>query len=471
MAAPARGSVLLRCDRPLRVELEDGARLEGVVLTLDPETALVYLLEPPGAVSVFAHVDCAGAEDLAEDHAVWAWWEDLQAKARSRREETEAALGAVQGLDPAQCKALASMPVRVSENEVALFAENVLALEVSPAGALECKAPRRGVDARLENLLFDANNEALTGTKNAKKKSKGSKRNKQQTAAKIESGPLGELRFDQKRALGPDCTLYQTQVALPRYSAFAPGVTNMGAGDFHPDSGVPRKYFAQRYRLFSRFDEGIKMDQESWYSVTPESIAEHIAERCRSNIVVDAFAGAGGNAIQFAFTCEHVIAIEIDRERLEMARHNARVYGVEDRIEFILGDAIQILAMLAERGTPVDAIFISPPWGGPAYQNVDAFLFEHIRVNDLDCTALFHAAARVSPNVAIYVPRNTALNECARLGVKRVEFEQHVIDERVKTCCIYTGDLLAKHTLGLLREMAESDAPEETLQICEEQTQ
>jgi len=43
---------------------------------------------------------------------------------------------------------------------------------------------------------------------------------------------------------------------------------------------------------------------ESWYSVTPEKIAEHIAERCRCDLIVDGFCGAGGNSIQFAFTCE-----------------------------------------------------------------------------------------------------------------------------------------------------------------------
>jgi hypothetical protein len=37
----------------------------------------------------------------------------------------------------------------------------------------------------------------------------------------------------------------------------------------------------QRYRLWSRFDEGIRMDREGWWSVTPESVAAHIAERCR----------------------------------------------------------------------------------------------------------------------------------------------------------------------------------------------
>lgn len=30
-----------------------------------------------------------------------------------------------------------------------------------------------------------------------------------------------------------------------------------------------RKYYFQRYRLFSKYDEGIELDDESWYSVTP----------------------------------------------------------------------------------------------------------------------------------------------------------------------------------------------------------
>ena len=57
---------------------------------------------------------------------------------------------------------------------------------------------------------------------------------------------------------------------------------------------------------------------------------------------MDGFCGVGGNAIQFAFTCERVIAIDIDPVKIELARHNARVYGVEDRIQFIVGDFFQV---------------------------------------------------------------------------------------------------------------------------------
>ena len=41
---------------------------------------------------------------------------------------------------------------------------------------------------------------------------------------------------------------------------------------------------------------------------------------------MDGFCGVGGNAIQFAFTCERVIAIDIDPQKIAMARHNAGSY-------------------------------------------------------------------------------------------------------------------------------------------------
>ena len=67
------------------------------------------------------------------------------------------------------------------------------------------------------------------------------------------------------------------------------------------------KYYAKRYQLFSRYDQGICLDAESWYSVTPEKLATHHAERLACDVIIDAFCGAGGNAIQFALTCHRGI--------------------------------------------------------------------------------------------------------------------------------------------------------------------
>ncbi|KAJ8012008.1 hypothetical protein DPEC_G00064230 [Dallia pectoralis] len=132
------------------------------------------------------------------------------------------------------------------------------------------------------------------------------------------------------------------------------------------------KYWAQRYRLFSRFDEGIKLDHEGWFSVTPEKIAEHIAQRVQqsfhSELIIDAFCGVGGNAIQFALTGKRVLAIDIDPVRLALARHNAHVYKVAGLIDFVQGDFLLLAPRLR-----ADVVFLSPPWGGPDYLNADVF--------------------------------------------------------------------------------------------------
>ncbi|XP_058097168.1 uncharacterized protein LOC131242498 isoform X1 [Magnolia sinica] len=106
------------------------------------------------------------------------------------------------------------------------------------------------------------------------------------------------------------------------------------------------KYWRQRYLLFSRFDEGVKMDEEGWFSITPEAIARHHASRCSNGTVIDCFTGVGGNAIQFAMRSNHVIAIDIDPQKIDYAQHNAAIYGVDEKIDFIKGDFFQVASKL-----------------------------------------------------------------------------------------------------------------------------
>lgn len=63
-----------------------------------------------------------------------------------------------------------------------------------------------------------------------------------------------------------------------------------------PDS--VKKYFGKRFTLFGKFDEGIKMDEVGWYSVTPECIAAYTAKRLPYPKILDMFSGVGGNSIQ-----------------------------------------------------------------------------------------------------------------------------------------------------------------------------
>ncbi|PVF98556.1 S-adenosyl-L-methionine-dependent methyltransferase [Serendipita vermifera] len=235
-----------------------------------------------------------------------------------------------------------------------------------------------------------------------------------------------------------------------------------GLAPFYTDVGqVPshlKKYFYQRHRMFSRYSEGCLLDEEGWYSVTPEKIADQIAERCRCDVIIDAFCGVGGNAIAFAKTCERVIAIDNSPVRLALARHNAALYGVVDRIEFVLADFVTFATAFAKQPTrqKVDVVFLSPPWGGIDYQSFSPSKSSNLLVTPnttsksalpsssdagqgaleiayedesneqsnyyslgnmkpLPGNELFKLARRITPHVAFYLPRNQDLEEVSNL--------------------------------------------------------
>lgn len=147
----------------------------------------------------------------------------------------------------------------------------------------------------------------------------------------------------------------------------------------HDPNVVHGKYWAQRRRLFSRFDQGIQLDPEGWYSVTPEIIADHVAARVaalirnsphlfgggddgdgdnnsnnhnnnprRGATIVDAFCGCGGNAIAFgklpSDIVSKVVCIDKDRSKLLKAAHNASLYDIpRDKLIFVECNSIFIL--------------------------------------------------------------------------------------------------------------------------------
>ncbi|CEP03692.1 hypothetical protein PBRA_003299 [Plasmodiophora brassicae] len=175
-----------------------------------------------------------------------------------------------------------------------------------------------------------------------------------------------------------------------------------------------KKYFNRRHVLFSLYDDGVVLDRESWYSVTPESIARHIARRAiaavgewrsgRNTLVaVEGFCGAGGNAIALAFEFDHVIAVDYDKEKLAAAWTNASIYGVAHKITFVHADFIEIAPKLAGCA---DVVYMCPPWSGPGYI--------HQRVYDLktiqpDMVQIMTCARTISDNIVISLPRNTNL--------------------------------------------------------------
>ncbi|KAJ3825370.1 S-adenosyl-L-methionine-dependent methyltransferase [Lentinula raphanica] len=233
-----------------------------------------------------------------------------------------------------------------------------------------------------------------------------------------------------------------------------------------------KKYYAQRERFFSLYSTppGCLLDEEGWYSVTPERIASQIAERCRCDTILDAFCGVGGNAIAFAKTCQRVIALDISPTRLALARHNAQIYGVAQHIEFILADYISFAKAYssAPRTTAsrkIDVVFLSPPWGGPSYlsESVSSVMnsdssaagemtpFSLSSIQPIHGADLFKLSRRITSNVAYYLPRNVDLHEVSALTLEGgsskgdpqefIEVEEEWMGQKLKALTCYFGGL------------------------------
>lgn len=200
------------------------------------------------------------------------------------------------------------------------------------------------------------------------------------------------------------------------------------------------KYWCQRYQLFSRFDRGAILDEEGWFSVTPEILAKHHAARSGTGTVIDCFTGMGGNAIQFAERSNHVIAIDINPKKIEYARHNAKIYGVDDRIDFITGDFFQLAPSLK-----ADVVFLSPPWGGPDYVKVKKYDIQYM-LKPKDGFSLFKAAQMIAPNIIIFLPKNVDLNQLAELSLLShpslaLEVEKNYVNGNLKAITAYYSDI------------------------------
>jgi trimethylguanosine synthase len=259
------------------------------------------------------------------------------------------------------------------------------------------------------------------------------------------------------------------------------GITNP-----YPKNEVPDKFWSQRRRLFTRFDEGIQLDKESWYSVTPESIANHIAGRLAADrekmVVLDPFCGCGGNAIAIALRDEVqlVVCVDSDVEKLKKAVKNASTYGVaKEKMVFVHSDALEVIdhfedgkrvktsssenAVVKESGfqiggrdllpEKIDAIFLSPPWGGMDYVKVGKrnYTLDCIKIKsnngpEVDGETLLKRSSKgVGSNpIILFLPRNINGVKLGESAIKAgyegpIILEQNVLNGKLKTVTAYLG--------------------------------
>lgn len=105
-----------------------------------------------------------------------------------------------------------------------------------------------------------------------------------------------------------------------------------------------------------------------------------------------------------------MIAIDIDPKKIECARNNAKVYGVEDKIEFMIGDFLELAPKLK-----ADVVFLSPPWGGPGYSKSRVFDIKWLL--PVDGKDIYETARRISTSVAYFLPKNVNVRQVRKIDL------------------------------------------------------
>lgn len=197
-----------------------------------------------------------------------------------------------------------------------------------------------------------------------------------------------------------------------------------------------KKYWKQRYYLFRKFDQGVYMTSELWYSVTPEALATFVAkfiQACNPELrtIVDICCGGGGNTIQFARRFEKVIGIDINDDNLFCTKKNCELYGVDDKITLKQADWTKIAGTeyYEYLKQNVDLVFSSPPWGGPAYKGKEEFDLDLLQ--PMPIKELLISFFDISPNVVLFLPRNSNLTQLA-------EVTRELLGTEAKCRVIYT---------------------------------
>ena len=99
--------------------------------------------------------------------------------------------------------------------------------------------------------------------------------------------------------------------------------------------------------------------------------------------------------------------MDIDETRVKYAKHNAKVYEVEEKVDFVHSDFFDI------KGIRPDIVFLAPPWGGIEYSNEDNY--SPLKCIRPDIKNILEHSLTLSANLAMLLPKNSKVSDFAEL--------------------------------------------------------
>ena len=109
-------------------------------------------------------------------------------------------------------------------------------------------------------------------------------------------------------------------------------------------------------------ENGVKDGQKTGFFLDQKYNRLAIQRLCKDAEVLDCFTHTGSFALNAGIAgAKHVTGVDASELGIEQARENARLNGLEDRVEFVCADVFDLLPKLEEEGKQYDVVILDPP--------------------------------------------------------------------------------------------------------------
>lgn len=176
-----------------------------------------------------------------------------------------------------------------------------------------------------------------------------------------------------------------------------------------------------------KFSKTIQGDADALFMSVQEVAALHVGERLKHyKTCVELCTAVGAMAIHVARFVPKVIGIDIDPQRIQDAKQNAKLYGVETNTEFLVGDVLDEDLL---KSITADVAILDPDWSVEGTE-------KSVHTIDIDKMqpsmrqTILLTRTHITPNIVIRVPKHFALDTLSEFGA--YELESIFIDNRLK---------------------------------------
>jgi 16S rRNA G966 N2-methylase RsmD len=164
---------------------------------------------------------------------------------------------------------------------------------------------------------------------------------------------------------------------------------------------------------------------------------DHLASRFKNLTILETCSGGGFSSISLAKYAKHVYSFDIDKSRLNDAKANAKIAGVDAKITFT-NDDIYNGIIQTDIINKIEASFIDPDWADTEINHVYKFINSNTKPPS---DHLLNVILKMTSNVTLIQPPYINVDEFSQLP--NHELEYLYMNNSLELYCLHFG-MIAK---------------------------